>query len=108
MKKIKVTLNVEIDVDVYVDETVIDKETLDVIAEHFDEDIYDSPDSCEEELNDYERGLYNYAQAAALKASGIGEVEYIDFDKGHTKAKETGRWLESSFERALTVPSVKE
>lgn len=103
MKKIKVTLQREVEVEVLVDETIIDKSAIDTIADHFDDEIYDQPESCKDELSEYECGLYNYARSAAMVAAGIGEVEYIALDKGHTSAKIESDYLESGFEKMKTV-----
>lgn len=108
MKKIKVTLKIEVDVEVDIDETVIDKGALDAIAEHFDDEIYEEPTSCDDELTPYEIGLFNYAKSAALVASGIGEVEYINLSDNHTKAKETDRWVDAEFGKILTIPNAAE
>ena len=99
MKKIKVTLQREIEVEVFIDETVINKSALNTIADHFDDEIYDEPESCEGELSEYECGLYNYARSAAMVAANIGDVEYISLDKGHTTAKVISDYLESEFEK---------
>lgn len=103
MKKIKVTLQREVEVEVLIDETVINKSALDAIYDHFDGEIYDEPKSCEDELSEYECGLYNYARSAAMVAAGIGEVEYIALAKGHTTAKVTSDYLESEFEKMETL-----
>jgi len=97
MKKINVILKVEIEVEVEIDETVIDKETLDAIAEHFDDEIYEEPTSCDEVLTPYEIGIYNYAKSAAMVASGICEIEYVNLNDKHTKAKETDRCIDAEF-----------
>lgn len=103
MKKIKVTLQREIEVEVLIDEGIISKSAIDAIADHFDNEIYDQPESCEDELSEYECGLYNYARSAAIVAAGIGEIEYIALDQGHTTAKVTSDYLESGFEKMETV-----
>ncbi len=102
MKKIKVTLQREVEVEVLIDETVVNKSALDTIHDHFDEEIYDEPESCEDELSEYECGLYNYARSVAMVAAGIGTVEYITLDKGHTTAKVESDYLESEFEKMET------
>lgn len=103
MKKIKVTLQREIEVEVLIDETVVDKSTINAIADHFDDEIYDQPESCDDELSEYECGLYNYARSAAMVAAGIADVEYIALDKSHTTAKVESDYLESEFEKMETV-----
>lgn len=102
MKKIKVTLHREVEVDVFVDDSIIDKSALDTIADYFDDEIYDEPESCEDELSEYQRGLYNYARSAAIVAAGIEKIEYISLDKGHTIANVTSDYLESEFEKMET------
>lgn len=103
MKKITVTLQREIEVEVIIDETVINKEALDEIKEHFDKDIYEQPESCDDELSEHECGLYNYARAAAIVAANISDVEYITLEQDHTKAKVQSDYLESEFEKMETV-----
>lgn len=103
MKKIKVTLQREVEVEVLINETIVDKSAIDAIADHFDEEIYDQPESCEDELSEYECGLYNYARSAAMVAAGICDVEYIALDKGHTTTKIASDYLESEFEKMETV-----
>lgn len=103
MKKIQVTLQREVIVEVLIDEMIIDKSTIDTISNHFDDEIYDQPESCEDELSKYECGLYNYARSAAIVAAGIGDAEYIALDKGHTTAKVESDYLESSFEKMQTL-----
>ena len=103
MKKITVTLKREVEVEVFIDETIIDKEALDVIEKHMDSDIYEQPEDCDEELSVYECGLYNYARSAAIVASDISDVEYITLKQGHTKAKVQSDYLESEFEKMENV-----
>lgn len=103
MKKIKVVLQREVEVEVLIDETVIDKSAIDTIYDHFDDEIYNEPASCEDKLSDYECGLYNYALSAAMTAANIAEVEYIALDKGHTTTKVVSDYLESEFEKMETV-----
>lgn len=103
MKKIKITLQREIEVEVLIDETVVDKSAINAIADHFDDEIYDQPESCDDELSEYECGLYNYARSAAMVATGISDIEYIALDKGHTTAKVESDYLESEFEKMETV-----
>lgn len=103
MKKIIVTLQREVEIEVWVDETVINESALDGIHDHFDDEIYDEPESCEDELSEYECGLYNYARSAAMVAAGIGSVEYITLNRGHTIAKVISDYLESEFEKMETV-----
>lgn len=102
MKKIKVTLQREVEVDVLIDETIVDEQTLKAIYDHFDEAIYDEPESCEDELSRYERGLYNYARSAAIVAAELGEFEYITLKEKHTKAEVKSDYLESEFEKMIT------
>ena len=103
MKKITVILQRETEVEVIIDETVIDKSAINAIADHFDDGIYNEPVSCDDELSEYECGLYNYARSAAMVAAGIGDIEYIALDKGHTTAKVESDYLESEFEKMETV-----
>lgn len=103
MKRITVTLQREVEVEVLIDETVIDKSAINAIADHFDDDIYDQPESCDDELSEYECGLYNYARSAAMVAAGISDVEYISLDKGHTTTNVKSDYLESEFEKMETV-----
>lgn len=103
MKKITVTLKREVEVEVLIDETIIDKSAINAIADYFDDEIYNEPESCNDELSEYECGLYNYARSAAMVAAGVGEVEYITLDKGHTSAKVESDYLESEFEKMETV-----
>lgn len=103
MKKIKVTLQREIEVDVFIDETIVDEQTLKAIYDHFDETIYDEPESCEDKPSRYERGLYNYARSAAIVATELGEREYITFKAKHTKAEIKSDYLESKFEKMITI-----
>lgn len=103
MKKIKVTLQREVEIEILIDETIINKEALDAVSSHFDNDIYKQPESCEGELSEYECGLYNYARSAAIVTAGFGEVEYITLDNGHTIAKVESDYLESAFEKMETI-----
>lgn len=103
MKKIEITLRREVEVEVLIDETVVDKSALDAIHDHFDSEIYNEPESCEDELSEYECGLYNYARSVAIVAAGIGDVEYITLDKGHTVAKVNGDYLDSEFEKMEAI-----
>lgn len=103
MKKIKITFQREVEVEVLIDETIIDKSAINAIADHFDDEIYNQPESCDDDLSEYECGLYNYARSAAMVAAGIGEVEYIALDKGHTSAKVGSDYLDSEFEKMETV-----
>lgn len=103
MKKIQVTLQREVIVEVLIDETIVDKSAINAISNHFDNGICNEPKECEDELSEYECGLYNYARSAAIVAAGIGDVEYIALDKGHTTAKVESDYLESSFEKMQTL-----
>lgn len=103
MKKIKVTLKREVEVEVLIDEKIINKSTINTIADHFDDEICNDPDSVDDELSEYECGLYNYARSAAMVAAGISEIEYIALDKAHTSAKVESDYLESEFEKMETV-----
>ena len=103
MKKIKVSLQREVKVEILIDENIIDKPTIDAIADNFDDDIYNQPESCEDELSEYECGLYNYARSVAIVAAGISDVEYITLERKHTTAKVTSDYLNSEFEKMETV-----
>lgn len=103
MKKIKITLKRSIEIEVIIDETIVDESTIKAIHDHFDEDIYNSPETCEDELSEYECGLYNYAHSAAIAAADIEEVEYINLNEGHTTAKIESDYLESEFEKMETI-----
>lgn len=85
MKNIQIKITREYVVDVTVDESIIDKQMLDLIETNFDDEIYSEPD-CYEELTKEECGLYNYAIAAAMSATEIEHAEYISLEGEHTKA----------------------
>ncbi len=78
-------------VRVSVDENVVDKSTLNVIQQQFDEDLFDftstdtSLRSVEDKFTEEEIGYMNYAKYAAMHKIGL-ESEFITLDKGHTKA----------------------
>lgn len=103
MKKIKVTLIREVEVEVVLDETVIDESILDAISEQFDDEIYKEPESCDDELSKYECGLYNYARHAAIVAVGFGEVEFINLERNHTTAHVVDDYLSSEFDKIVEL-----
>lgn len=103
MKKITVTLHREVEVEVFIDETIINKEALDCIKEHFDSDIYEQPCDCDDELSEYDCGLYNYARSAAIVASEMSDVEYITLKQDHTKAKVQSDYIEGEFEKMENI-----
>ena len=97
------TLKREIEVEVLIDETVVDKSAIKAIHDHFDECICNRPESCEDKLSEYECGLYNYARSAAIVAAGIEDVGYIILNGGHTTAKVENDYLETEFEKIETI-----
>lgn len=103
MKKIKIILNREIEVEVLVDETIINEEFLNGIEKSFNDEIFDEPESCVDNPSRYECGLYNYAKAAAMAKADISEAEYITLEQDNTKAKILSDYLESSFEKIENV-----
>ena len=98
MKKIKVTLIREVEVEVQIDETVITEDCLNGIHQSFDDEIFDEPESCFDELSRYECGLYNYAKAAAMTKIDM-PAEYITLDEPHTTAKILSDCLDAEFDK---------
>ena len=83
MKEITVTLQRTYQVLVAIDETIVTESALEGIERFYDSEIFDDPYDPNDVLqckSKYERGLYNFAEAAARAHTGE-EVEYINLDK---------------------------
>lgn len=90
MKEYTVTIKRETQVKVTIDETIVDKETLNAIQNGFDEDLFEldcnvTQSACEEDYTEEEIGYMNYAKYAAMHKIDLTS-EFITLERGHTKA----------------------
>lgn len=96
---ITVTVIREASVTVTIDDSIIDKEALSAIENHFDNELDDKDNWNDPEYveSSDDVRLYNYAKWAAFQILG-DESEFITLDEGHTKASVNYTDLEVSFE----------
>lgn len=91
MRKITVDVIRTTQIEVIIDESIVDKKTLGDLQYAFDESLFDfSNTETNDNEDNYEDVLeiayLNYAKHAAMEKL-YGNVEFINLDRGHTKAK---------------------